>query len=133
MDLPQNPGNYVAAAGQFDAQGRLMVVIQNRAPVALTGMQVTPVLIDASGRIVQQGSRCVSAAGLEPGEQAALDSGIGNVPQEQRPFCDSAWMERGSRSDDPLPVPIPQQSFVQLPVRVTRKLAVNSITRGTFT
>ena len=32
MDLPQNPGNYVAAAGQLDSQGRLMVVVQNRSP-----------------------------------------------------------------------------------------------------
>jgi predicted Zn-dependent protease len=61
LDLPQNPGNYVAAAGQFDAQGRLLVVVQNRAPVPLRDFQVTPVLIDAGGRIMQQADRCESA------------------------------------------------------------------------
>ena len=86
MDLPQNPGNYVATAGQFDAQGRLIVVIQNRAPVALANMQVTPVLIDNAGRILQQGQPVRFNRPLGPGEQAALDAGIGNVPQEQRPF-----------------------------------------------
>ena len=49
MDLPQNPDNYVAAAGQFDGQGRLLVVVQNRAPVPLRDFQVTPVLVDACG------------------------------------------------------------------------------------
>jgi predicted Zn-dependent protease len=56
MDLPQNPGNYVAAGAQYDSQGRLMVVVQNQARVPLTGIQVTPVLVDGSGRIVQQGN-----------------------------------------------------------------------------
>ena len=32
LDLPQNPGNYVAAQGQFDGSGRLIVVVQNRSP-----------------------------------------------------------------------------------------------------
>ncbi len=32
-----------------------MVVVQNRSPVALHAIQVTPVLVDASGRVVQQG------------------------------------------------------------------------------
>ena len=86
MDLPQNPGNYVATSGQYDAQGRLIVMIQNRAPIALANVQVTPVLIDNSGRILQQGQPVRFNRPLGPGEQAALDAGIGNVPQEQRPF-----------------------------------------------
>jgi predicted Zn-dependent protease len=85
MDLPQNPGNYVAAAGQFDAQGRLMVVVQNRAPVPLRDFQVTPVLIDASGRIVQQGSPVRLGAVLKPGEQVATYSGIASLSQQQLP------------------------------------------------
>jgi predicted Zn-dependent protease len=83
MDLPQNPGNYVAAAGQFDAQGRLLVVVQNRAPVPLRDFQVTPVLVDAGGRILQQGAPVRIAAVLKPGEQVAASSGIGNLPQQQ--------------------------------------------------
>ncbi|HEY7641013.1 MAG TPA: M48 family metalloprotease [Steroidobacteraceae bacterium] len=83
MDLPQNPGNYVAAAGQFDAQGRLMVVVQNRAPVPLRDFQVTPVLVDGAGRIVQQAAPVRIGAVLKPGEQVAASSGIGNLSQQQ--------------------------------------------------
>ena len=86
MDLPQNPGNYVAAAGQFDSQGRLLVVVQNRAPVPLRDFQVTPVLIDGSGRIMQQGSPVRVGAVLKPGEQVAAAAGIGNISQQQLPY-----------------------------------------------
>ena len=86
MDLPQNPGNYVAAAGQFDAQGRLLVVVQNRAPVPLRDFRVTPVLVDASGRIVQQGAPVNVGAVLKPGEQVAAYSGIASIPKEQLPY-----------------------------------------------
>ncbi len=84
MDLPQNPGNYVAAGGQLDAQGRLMVVVQNRSKVPLNAIQVTPVLIDANGRVVQQGNPVVIQAVVKPGEQAAAASGIANLTAEQQ-------------------------------------------------
>jgi tetratricopeptide (TPR) repeat protein len=85
MDLPQNPGNYVAAAGQFDAQGRLMVVVQNKSPLPLNSIQVTPVLVDSAGRIVQQGSPVRVNATVKPGEQAAAASSISSasIPQQQ--------------------------------------------------
>jgi predicted Zn-dependent protease len=82
-DLTQNPGDYVAAGAQFDSNGRLMVVVQNRSKVPLTGIQVTPVLIDASGRIVQQGDPLTIKAVVKPGEQAAAPSGIASLSQEQ--------------------------------------------------
>ena len=85
MDIPQNPGNYVAATAQFDSQGRMMVVVQNRSKVPLTGIQVTPVLIDMSGRIVQQGNPVAISAVVQPGQQVAAPSGVGNLPQEQLP------------------------------------------------
>ena len=83
MDLPQNPGEYVGAGAQLDSQGRLMVVVQNRSQVALAGIQVTPVLVDASGRVVQQGKPVVFQAVIKPGEQAAAPSGIDNLTQAQ--------------------------------------------------
>ena len=83
MDLPQNPGNYVAAAGQLDAQGRVLVVVQNRSQVPLNGIRVTPVLVDGTGRIVQQGNPVTINAVVKPGEQAAAATGLGNLPQEQ--------------------------------------------------
>lgn len=83
MDLGQNPGNYVAAGAQLDAQGQVVVVVQNRSQVPLTGIQVTPVLVDASGRIVQEGNAVAIPATLKPGEQGAAPSGLGNLSQEQ--------------------------------------------------
>ncbi len=84
MDLPQNPGNYIAAGGQYDSQGRLMVVVQNRSKVPLSAIQVTPVLVDASGRVAQQGSPVVIKAIVKPGEQAAAASGLANLTPEQQ-------------------------------------------------
>ena len=86
MDLPQNPGNYVAAQGQFDAQGRLVVVVQNRSRAPLTGIQVTPVLVDAAGRVAREGSPVVFRSVVQPGQQAAAQTGIANVAQEQLPY-----------------------------------------------
>jgi predicted Zn-dependent protease len=83
LDLPQNAGNYVAATPQYDSQGRIIVVVQNRSRVPLTGIRVTPVLVDAAGRIVRQGSPVAVQAVLRPGEQAAAASGLDELPQEQ--------------------------------------------------
>lgn len=86
MDLPQHPDNYIAARGQFDPQGRLFVVVLNRAPVPLQDVQIQPVLVDASGRIVQQGSPVRLHNALKPGEEAAAPTGIGSISQEQLPY-----------------------------------------------
>ena len=86
MDLPQNPGNYVATQGQLDQQGRVVVVVQNRSPAPLMGIQVTPVLVDAGGRIVQQGSPVVFRSAVQPGQQAAAQTGIDGIAQAQLPY-----------------------------------------------
>src|SRR5262245_59645479 len=46
LDLPQNPGNYLATGPQVASDGRLMLVIENRATLPVTDIQVTPVLVD---------------------------------------------------------------------------------------
>lgn len=86
MDLPKNPGNYVTASGQFDAQGRHFVVVQNRAPIALRNVQVTPVLLNSAGQIVQQGSPVRLPNTLKSGEQAAAPSGIASISQAELPY-----------------------------------------------
>jgi predicted Zn-dependent protease len=83
LDLPQNPGNYVAAAGQLDANGRVVLVIQNRAPVTLTDIRVTPVLVNAGGQVVSTGGTVRVNQPLEAGKQAAVDAGLGGLTQEQ--------------------------------------------------
>jgi beta-barrel assembly-enhancing protease len=86
MDLPQNPGNYVGTTGQFDPQGRPVLVITNRAPVTLTNIQVTPVLVDGAGRVLQQGAPVRVNRALKAGEQIAADAGLGALTQEQLPY-----------------------------------------------
>jgi predicted Zn-dependent protease len=83
MDLPQNPGDYIAAAVRVDAQGRTVVVVQNRAPVTLTDIQVTPVLVDANGRIVQQGGTVKIPNAVQAGQQATVVAGLGPLTPEQ--------------------------------------------------
>ena len=83
LDLPRNPGNYVAVAGRLDGQGRLVAVLQNRAPLALSAVQITPVLIDAGGNIVRQGSPIRVQRKIASGEQLALDAGVGQLTPEQ--------------------------------------------------
>lgn len=83
LDLPRNPGNYLATAGRLDAQGRLVLLIQNRAPLALRNIQVTPVLVDSSGRVLREASAVRIGRELRAGEQLALDAGVGQLTQEQ--------------------------------------------------
>ncbi len=83
MDLPQNPGNYVAAGGQLDASGRVVLVVQNRAPIKLSDIRVTPVLVNAGGQIVSTGATVRIPQALEAGQQAAVDAGLGGLTQEQ--------------------------------------------------
>lgn len=83
MDLPQNPGNYVATTGQLDGNGRVILVVQNRAPIGLEDIRVTPVLVDAAGRIVRTGATLRIRETLQAGGRVAIDAGIGTLPQEQ--------------------------------------------------
>ena len=83
IDLPRNPGSYVATAMRAGADGRPVLVLQNRAPVALVSIQVTPVQVNATGQIVQQG-RAISIAGpLAAGQQMSVDPGIAAMTPEQ--------------------------------------------------
>ncbi|MBV6416332.1 MAG: Beta-barrel assembly-enhancing protease [Steroidobacteraceae bacterium] len=83
LDLPQNPGNYVAAGVQTDANGRTWVIIENRAPMPLAAIVVTPVLLDANGRIVQQGAAVQFRGPLPSGQRASAAIGTGNLTAGQ--------------------------------------------------
>ncbi len=82
LDLPANPAKYIATAGQLDNQGRVYVVVENRAPVALSNVQVTPVLVDAAGRVVRQASPVRIGRSLAAGERVLADAGVGSLSQE---------------------------------------------------
>jgi len=83
MDLPQNPGNYVATTGQLDPTGRVVMVVQNRAPIPLSNILVTPVLVNAAGQVVRTASTIRINQTLASGQQVAVDAGIGALPQDQ--------------------------------------------------
>lgn len=83
LDLPRNPANYVAAALRAGSDGRPVLVVQNRAPVALAGIVVTPVLVNAAGQIVQQGRAVTLSGALAAGQQAVVDAGLAALPAEQ--------------------------------------------------
>jgi predicted Zn-dependent protease len=85
IDVGRNPAQYVATAAGVDAQGRVLLRVQNRAPIPLADIAVTPVRVDASGRILQQGNALRLRRALEPGEQLTLDAGVGVIPAEQLP------------------------------------------------
>jgi predicted Zn-dependent protease len=83
VDLPKNPGNYVATAGQLDSRGRLVLIVENRAPVALSGIQVTPVLVDGAGRIVREAQPVIIREVVQPNQRIAGDAGVGAIPPEE--------------------------------------------------
>jgi predicted Zn-dependent protease len=83
VDLPRNPGNYIATAGQLAADGRLVLIVENRAPLALTDIQVTPVLIDDFGRVVSEGAPVRIRQVLNPNQRIAGDAGVGALSQQQ--------------------------------------------------
>ncbi len=83
VDLPRNPGNYVATAGQIDSRGRLVLIVENRAPVPLSGIQVTPVLVDSAGRVVREAQPIVIREVVQPNQRIAGDAGVGSIPPDQ--------------------------------------------------
>ncbi len=60
--------------------------MRNRAPVALRDVQLTPVLVNNAGRVVQQGSPVRLRGTLAPGAQTAVPAGVGSIAREQLPY-----------------------------------------------
>jgi predicted Zn-dependent protease len=80
LDLPQNAGNYLATGAQRDAAGRALLQLENRSPAALTGIQLTPVFVDALGQVTRTGKqRDLGALTLAAGQRATVDIGLGQL------------------------------------------------------
>jgi tetratricopeptide (TPR) repeat protein len=85
IDLPRNPSSYVIAQGARDSAGKPVMVVQNRAPVAVGSIAVTPVLVNSAGKIVSTG-RTVNIKGpLQSGAQVTADAGLAALTAEQLP------------------------------------------------
>jgi len=85
LDLPRNPGKYVTAAARAGGSGEVLLVVQNRAPVALSNIQIAPVLVNGAGQIVQKGKQVTIRGPLKSGEQVAVDGGLSSLTSEQLP------------------------------------------------
>jgi mRNA-degrading endonuclease toxin of MazEF toxin-antitoxin module len=83
LDLPRNPGNYVAAQAARDSAGRPVVVVQNRAGVPLASIVVTPVIVNSAGQILSQGRAVTIRGPLQAGAQVSADAGLGALTPEQ--------------------------------------------------
>ncbi|MDJ0940097.1 MAG: M48 family metalloprotease [Woeseiaceae bacterium] len=75
LELPRNPGAYIARRCDVDANGNLAVLVQNQSSVRVSGVQIAVRYTDASGR-TQQLTRSISGV-LDPGEVASVSTGLG--------------------------------------------------------
>jgi predicted Zn-dependent protease len=83
IDLREHPEQYLATGFEFDSAGRVVIVVQNRSPIALANIQLTPVLVDASGRPASTGNPVQVKRALEPNQQVVVSTGIAGVSAEQ--------------------------------------------------
>jgi hypothetical protein len=83
MDLPRNPSSYVAGAVQVGSDGKPVLVVQNRTQVALSSIVVTPVMLDAAGRVASQGRAVTITGPLAAGKSIAVDGGLGTLTADQ--------------------------------------------------
>lgn len=78
LDLPRNPANYFRIEPRLDGQGRVWLLIENRAPVAVRGVSIAVALVNESGAIAQGPQRVTSGRGvLQPGQVGQLPTSLG--------------------------------------------------------
>jgi len=84
LNFADNGTKYIASGLQLDARGQVVAVVENRAPFPVSQILLTPVLLDANGRIAQEGRQLRIAGPVQPGERAAVSAGIGTVTEDVR-------------------------------------------------
>ena len=77
LDLPDNPGKYLAASCYQDSQGNLGVSVLNRTPLPVTGVRFVVQYQNSSG--TQRSERSVPGT-IRAGESGAVSTGIGPYP-----------------------------------------------------
>jgi predicted Zn-dependent protease len=75
LELPSNPGAYIARGCDADGSGNLIVSVRNDTNVQITGVQVVVSYSDSSGRSVQQ--RHSIRGQIPPGQIASVNTGMG--------------------------------------------------------
>jgi predicted Zn-dependent protease len=74
LDLPTNPGEYIARGCDADGSGNLIVSVRNDTTVQITGVQVAVSYSDSSGRAAQQ--RHSIRGQISPGQIASVNTGM---------------------------------------------------------
>lgn len=83
LEIGSSPQNFVAAAVQVDG-GRYVVLVQNQAAVAVTGVSVRVQLADAAGRVLARDQVTVPGR-IAPGDTLSVPSNLqGLVPGASR-------------------------------------------------
>ena len=75
LEMPSNPGAYIARACAADGAGKLVVTVRNDTTATITGVQVAVSYTDASGRSVQR--RFSIPGEIAPGKLASVNTGMG--------------------------------------------------------
>jgi beta-barrel assembly-enhancing protease len=83
LDLPRNPSSYVAGAVQAGSDGKAVLMVQNRSPMPLRSITVTPVLVNAAGQVTSSGRAVTINGPLAAGQTVSADAGLGTLSAEQ--------------------------------------------------
>ncbi|MDX1517598.1 MAG: M48 family metalloprotease [Woeseiaceae bacterium] len=75
LELPRSPGNYIARRCDADANGNLVVSVQNQSTVTVTGIQIAVQYSDSAGR-PQRRVQAIRGQ-LPPGQIASINTGLG--------------------------------------------------------
>ncbi len=79
LDLPENPGNYIAVKTVLDQDNYVVVAIQNRSPVSVRNVTVAVGYFSGPGAL-QAETTAVFRKTLAPGKQAAVATRLGPLP-----------------------------------------------------
>lgn len=84
LDLPRNPGRYVLVEPRLDRQGRIWMLVQNRAPVAIAGVVIAAAVANPAGGIAQGPVRIgTGRATLAPGQTMQIPTSLGPFKDPQ--------------------------------------------------
>lgn len=75
IELPRNPGNYIARRCDADASGNLVVSVQNQSNVPVTNVRIAVQYTDTAGR-AQRKLQGINGQ-IPPGQVASVNTGMG--------------------------------------------------------
>lgn len=80
LDLPRNPGNYLAAEARADKNGQVLVAIQNRAQVPVRAVELRVAITNGAGQAVQGPVRVTTGnKTIAAGQIIEIATGLGPV------------------------------------------------------